>query len=72
MIRSLDAARSSLALLDISLGDLDEFIKRLGHAQLDFHGDISQVDYDALLPSMAKASEHLAKARPSPARKPRS
>ena len=62
MIRSLDAARSSLALLDVSLGDLDEFIKRLGHAQLDFHGDISQMDYDAMLASMAKASEHLAKA----------
>jgi predicted Zn-dependent protease len=62
MIRSLDAARSSLALLDVALGDLDEFIKRLGHSQLDFHGDISQVDYDSILPVMARASEHLSKA----------
>jgi predicted Zn-dependent protease len=62
MIRSLDAARSSLALLDVALGDLDDFVKRLARSQLDFHGDLSQLDYEALLPSMQKASDHLAKA----------
>jgi hypothetical protein len=62
MIRSLDAARSSLALLDVALGDLDDFVKRLGRAQLDFHGDLSQLDYDAILPIMQKASDHLTKA----------
>ncbi|HMD03304.1 MAG TPA: M48 family metalloprotease [Candidatus Baltobacteraceae bacterium] len=62
MIRALDAARSSLAMLDVSLGDLDEFIKLLGRAQLDFHGDLSQIDYNALLPVMQRASERLGKA----------
>lgn len=62
MVRSLDAARSSLAILDVSLGDLDEFIKRLGRAGFDFSGDISQSDYNSLLPLMQKANDGLSKA----------
>jgi len=61
-IRSLDAARSSLALLDVSLGDLDEFIKRLTRSQLDFGGDIALADYNAVLPMMQKATDGLSKA----------
>ncbi len=61
-IRSLDAARSSLALLDVSLGDLDEFIKRLTRSQLDFGGDIALADYNAVLPLMQKATDGLSKA----------
>ena len=62
MIRALDAARSSLALLDVSLGDLNDFIQRLSHSQLDFSGDMSQSDYSAVLPLMQKASAGLGKA----------
>jgi predicted Zn-dependent protease len=59
MIRSLDAARSSLALLDVALGDLDDFIKRLSRSQLDYGGDLALSDYNALLPMMQKAADGL-------------
>jgi len=62
MIRALDASRSSLALLDVSLGDLDEFIKRLSRSNLDYGGDIALVDYNALVPIMAKAADGLSRA----------
>ena len=62
IVRSLDAARSSLAVLDVSLGDLDNFIKRLGRSSFDFSGDISMSDYNSLIPMMQKASDGLAKA----------
>ncbi len=61
-IRSLDAARSSLALLDVALGDLNDFVMRLGRSQLDYNGDISLADYHALEPLMQKAGDGLAKA----------
>jgi hypothetical protein len=61
-IRALDAARSSLALLDVTLGDLDEFIKRLSRSELSYNGDIAQRDYDALVPLMQKASSGFSKA----------
>jgi predicted Zn-dependent protease len=62
MVRALDAARASLALLDVSLGDLNDFVQRLSRAQLDFVGDISLSDYNALLPLMLKAGDGLSKA----------
>ena len=62
MIRSLDAARSGLALLDTGLGDLDTFIKRLARTQLDFGGDVSLADYNALLPLMQACTTSLGKA----------
>jgi len=62
MTRSLDAARGSLALLDTALGDMNDFISRLSHAQLDYNGDISMSDYNALLPTMQKASTTLGNA----------
>jgi predicted Zn-dependent protease len=62
MVRSLDAARGSLALLDVSLGDLNDFTQRLSRSQLDFNGDINQMDYNALVPLMKKATESLSKA----------
>jgi Zn-dependent protease with chaperone function len=62
MIRSLDAARASLAILDVSLGDLDDFIKRLGRSSFDYNSDINQIDYEALLPMMQKANDSLGKA----------
>jgi len=62
MIRAVDASRSSLALLDVSLGDLNDFINRLTRSQFDYQGDVSQADYTALLPLMQKAGDGLAKA----------
>jgi predicted Zn-dependent protease len=62
MIRALDASRSSLALLDVALGDLNDFINRLTRSQLDFQGDISQSDYSELTPLMQKSAEGLNKA----------
>ncbi len=62
MIRALDTARSSLALLDVGLGDLDALLKKLATARIDFGGDISPMDYDALAPEIAKTSDSLSKA----------
>jgi hypothetical protein len=62
MIRALDASRTSLALLDVAIGDLNDFLNRLDHSNLDFNGDISQYDYNQLLPIMAHASDGLGKA----------
>ncbi len=62
MIRSIDAARASLALLDVALGDLNDFVTRLSRSQLDYNGDISLSDYTALTPLMQKAGDGLAKA----------
>lgn len=62
MVRALDAARSSLALLDVSLGDLNDFIQRLTRSQFDYSGDISQMDYAALIPLMQKANDGLSHA----------
>jgi predicted Zn-dependent protease len=62
MIRALDASRASLALLDTGLGDLDTFIKRLARTSLDFGGDVSLSDYNALVPLMAATTASLGKA----------
>ncbi|MBD5605071.1 MAG: hypothetical protein IAI48_08280 [Candidatus Eremiobacteraeota bacterium] len=62
MVRALDASRSSLALLDVALGDLNDFINRLTRSQLDFQGDISQSDYNALTPLMQKSADGLNRA----------
>jgi tetratricopeptide (TPR) repeat protein len=61
-IRAVDAARSSLAILDVSLIDLDAVIKRISRTELGFTGDVSQRDYDALVPLMQTALEKLNKA----------
>ncbi|HEY6325237.1 MAG TPA: M48 family metalloprotease [Candidatus Cybelea sp.] len=55
MLRCVDAARASMTTLDQSLGDLDEFLKALDHASLNFNGDISLSEYDTLLPMMKKS-----------------
>ena len=62
MIRSLDAARGALAMLDVSLGDLNDFIQRLARSQLDMSGDISLADYNSLVPVMQRAMDGLSKA----------
>jgi predicted Zn-dependent protease len=62
MVRALDAARASLALLDVGLGDLDAFVRQLQHAQMDSRGDISMGDYNFITPSMNKAVDSLNRA----------
>ncbi len=54
MLRSVDAARAALTILDQSLGDLDDFLKSLDHEQLSFNGDLSASEYDALQTTMQK------------------
>jgi predicted Zn-dependent protease len=62
MVRGVDAARASLAVLDIGLGDLNIFVTDLRHANLDGTGDISMVDYHRLEPLVTKAVDSLNKA----------
>ncbi|HYZ14813.1 MAG TPA: hypothetical protein VE591_00370, partial [Candidatus Acidoferrum sp.] len=62
MVRGVDAARASLALLDVSLGDLDAFVTQLRRSQFDASGDISTLDYRAIEPLMTKAVDSLNKA----------
>lgn len=62
MLRGIDASRASLALLDIALGDLDNFIREMQHSQLDGTGDISMLDYKRLEPLMTKAVDSLNRA----------
>jgi predicted Zn-dependent protease len=56
MLRSVDAARASLTMLDQSVGDLDEFLKDLDHIQLSFNGDLSESGYASLEPIMKKTT----------------
>ncbi|MDQ2662637.1 MAG: M48 family metalloprotease [Candidatus Eremiobacteraeota bacterium] len=62
MVRGVDAGRASALQLDIALGDLDAFIKRLQQTQLNYFNDIATVDYQALVPLMQKADASLAQA----------
>ncbi len=56
MIRSIDAARASLTMMDQSLGDLDAFFKEyLNHRSSYYQNDLSQTDYDYLAPMLQKA-----------------
>ncbi|HTX59126.1 MAG TPA: M48 family metalloprotease [Verrucomicrobiae bacterium] len=56
MLRSVDAARAALIVLDQSVGDLDEFLKELDHVQLSFNGDINEADYNQIGPAMQRVS----------------
>ncbi len=62
MVRAVDAARASLAILDVGLGDLDAFVKELRHVGLDQFGDINAVDYKRLEPLVTKSVDSLNKA----------
>lgn len=61
MLRAADASRASLTLMDQTVGDLDAFFKQANYAtqRLDFHGDIPQQDYTALVPQMQKVTTEL-------------
>jgi predicted Zn-dependent protease len=54
MVRAVDAARASLAILDLSLGDLDAFVHELQRVRIS-RGDIVESDYATLEPLTAKA-----------------
>ncbi len=54
-IRAADAARASLAVLDVGLGKVDQFFKYLSHLHSDGFGDISEWDFKALTPTMNDA-----------------
>ncbi|HEY0613094.1 MAG TPA: M48 family metalloprotease, partial [Candidatus Elarobacter sp.] len=62
MVRGVDAARASLAMLDVGLGDLDLFINELRHFSFDNTNDINKSDYARMEPAMAKAVDSLNKA----------
>jgi hypothetical protein len=59
MVRTVDAGRASLTLLDQALGDVDGFFKELARAPVNYQGDISKSEYDMLAPMMEKASTSL-------------
>jgi hypothetical protein len=62
MERAVDAGRASAMQLDDGLGDLDAFIKRLQQVNLNYFNDISQIDYESLVPYMQKAQQSLGQA----------
>jgi predicted Zn-dependent protease len=62
MVRSVDAARASLAILDVGLGDLDAFVQELRHTTFDATGDVSMSDYHRLEPLVTKSVDSLNKA----------
>ncbi len=59
MVRAVDAGRASAMQLDQGLGDLDMLVKRLQQMQLNYFNDISEVDYNSLVPYMQKAKSSL-------------
>ena len=59
MVRSVDASRASLTLLDQSLGDLDAFFKEAVRANVNFRGDITDSSYEDLVPMMQKTMTEL-------------
>lgn len=62
MVRAVDAGRAAAMQLDTGLGDLDAFIKRLQQVQLNYFNDISEIDYNGLVPAMQKAQASLGQA----------
>ncbi|HUA09118.1 MAG TPA: M48 family metalloprotease [Candidatus Acidoferrales bacterium] len=59
MIRSVDAARASLTTLDQSLGDLDEFLRRLAYDAPRFRGDYSDSQFNDFVPLMKRTMTNL-------------
>jgi predicted Zn-dependent protease len=62
MVRGVDAARASLAMLDVGLGDLNIFVNELRHVSLDGTGDVAMADYHRIEPLVTKAVDSLNKA----------
>ncbi len=53
MVRSIDASRASMTLMDQGIGELDDFLRDLDHAYVSF-GDLAVPDYNGLQPRMSK------------------
>jgi predicted Zn-dependent protease len=62
MVRSIDAARGALAMLDLAVGDLNDFVHDLARARLDPMGDVMLSDYKDLEAKMTKSVDSLNKA----------
>lgn len=62
MVRGVDAARASLALLDVGAGDLDVLVRELQHVGFDGTGDVQLMDYKRIEPLVTKAVDALNKA----------
>ncbi|HEY9084579.1 MAG TPA: M48 family metalloprotease [Candidatus Tyrphobacter sp.] len=56
MLRSIDASRASMTLMDQAVGDLDEFVRALDHSYVSF-GDLAVPDYNGLVPRMSRVLE---------------
>ncbi len=61
LIRAVDAARASLAVLDVGLGELDRFVRMLQTVQLS-RGDIVASSYPPLAEQMNRAVDALNRA----------
>jgi predicted Zn-dependent protease len=61
MVRAVDAARASMALLDVGLGDLDAFVRLLPRLSFDLSGEITPADYKNLQTTMKTAADALDK-----------
>ena len=62
MIRAADASRAALALTDVALGKVQEFLDYLGHAHADPLGDVNQFDYQRMQPAMTDAVNQMNRA----------
>jgi Zn-dependent protease with chaperone function len=62
MIRSVDAGRASLVMLDEGLGDVDIFLRQLGRARLGFNNDITPGDANTLDTQVKAANDQLNRA----------
>lgn len=61
-LHAIDAARGALSLLDGGIGQADRALRQLMYARLDFSGDISRLDADAVQSQLRVAVEALDKA----------
>lgn len=59
ILQSVDASRAAALQMDGAIGDLDGFLRQLNQVRIGFNGDLSQIDYNALLPSMQKVLNEL-------------
>jgi len=62
MLRAVEAARASMALLDVGAIDLDAFVRALSRVGIDGSNDIRIDDYHRLEPIMIKTVDSLNKA----------
>ncbi|MGB8264850.1 MAG: M48 family metalloprotease [Candidatus Velthaea sp.] len=62
LLRAVDAARQSLAMLDSALGDLDRLLREFQHVGVSPNGDMSPGDYGRIEPLMTAALASLNRA----------